>query len=116
VVAASLVAVEAVMLVVYGVLEIVAVSGSRVVMGVTTSAFFVAYGVALLLCVRGLLRLRSWARAPIVLAQLIQVLVGWSFRGGGTTPVAVAMIAVGLLVLAGLFHPASVRALAPGSG
>lgn len=116
VVAASLVAVEAVLLVVYGVLELVAVHVGRLTMGVTTSAFFMAYGLVLLFCARALLRLRSWARAPVVLAQLIQVLVGWGFRGPGTTWVAVAMVVIGVLVLVGIFHPASVRALSRETG
>ena len=92
--------------------EIVAVSGERVVMGVTTSLFFVAYGAGLAFCAWAVTRLRSWARAPIVVAQLIQVMVAWSFRGGGTTLVAVALGLVAVVVLAGIFHPASLDALA----
>ena len=111
-VAASLVAVEALLLVVQGIAEIVAVSGERVVMGVTTSLFFVAYGAGLALCAWAVTRLRSWARAPIVVAQLIQVMVAWSFRGGGTTLVAVGLGLVAVVVLAGIFHPASLDALA----
>ena len=111
-VAASLVAVEALLLVVQGIAEIVAVSGERVVMGVTTSLFFVAYGAGLALCAWAVTRLRSWARAPIVVAQLIQVMVAWSFRGGGTTLVAVGLGLLAVVVLAGIFHPASLDALA----
>jgi hypothetical protein len=87
-------------------------SGERLAMGTTSVAFFLIYGGALAWCAWNLRRLHSWARAPIVLAQLIQVLTGTSFWGGGTTFVAVAMILVGLVVLAGIFHPDSIRALA----
>ena len=38
--------------------------------------------------------------------------MAWSFRGGDTTVVAIAIAVVAVVVLAGLFHPASVEALA----
>jgi hypothetical protein len=111
-VAAGLVGVEALLLVLYGVLEIVALSEQRVAMGVTTAVFFLGYGAALGICAWSLVRLRSWARSPVVLAQLIQLGVAWSFRGGASTPVAVALALVAVLVLVGVFHPASLAALA----
>ena len=110
-VAASLALVESVLLVIQGVAELVAVSGERLVMGLTTSLFFVLYGAGLGVCAWGMYRLRSAARAPVVVAQLIQVLVAWSFLGGSTTWVAVALGVVALIVLAGIFHPASLDAL-----
>jgi hypothetical protein len=81
-------------------------------MGATTAVFFAAYGGGLLLCAWQVTRGHSWARSPIALAQLIQLGVAWSFRGGGTTWVAVGLAVVALVVLAGLLHPASVKALA----
>jgi hypothetical protein len=111
VVAAALVVVEAVLLVVYGVVLLTDIHAARLVMGATTSVFFVVYGVGLAGCAWALRGLRSWARAPIVLAQLIQLGVGWSLRGGSTTVAAVALIVLAVLVLAGLFAPASLRAL-----
>ncbi len=111
-VAASLVAVEALVFVVLAVMEIASLQSDKAVMGATTSIFFVVYGVALALCAWALSRLRSWARAPIVLAQLIQLFVAWSFRGGQTTWVAVGLAVVALIVLAGIFHPQSIDALA----
>lgn len=110
--AAGLVALEAVVIAVYGVVEIFAVSGNRLAMGVTTAVFFVVYGAALAGAAWLLSRLRSWARAPIVLAQLIQLGVAWSFRGGSGTVVSVLLAVAAVLVLAGIFHPASLRALA----
>lgn len=111
-VAASLAAVEAVLLVLQGVAEVLAVSGARLLMGTTTALFFLLYGSGLAFCAWAVARLKSWARAPIVVAQLIQVLVAASFWGGTTTWVAVGLGLVALLVLAGIFHPASVEALA----
>jgi hypothetical protein len=110
-VGAALVGVEALVLVLFGLAELRALSSTKLTMGVTTSLFFLMYGVGLGVCGWMLYRLRSWSRAPVVLAQLIQVLVAWSFRGGGTTPVWIALTLVALLVLGGVLHPASTRAL-----
>jgi hypothetical protein len=112
VLAACLVAAEALLLVGYGVAELRALSGARLAMGVTTAVFFLVYGAGLAYCAWSLTRLRSWARSPIVLAQLIQIFVAWSFRGGSTTAVAVGLIGCAVLVLACIFHPASLHALA----
>jgi len=111
VVAASLVAVEALLLSLQGVAEIASTSGDRAAMGITTSVFFLAYGVGLAYCAWAVTRLRSWARAPIVVAQLIQLLGAWSFLGGSTTTIAVVLALVAVLVLVGVFHPASLDAL-----
>ena len=110
-VAAGLVGVEALLLVGYGVVLLPAISSSRVAMGVTTPLFFLVYGAGLGAAAWLLVRLRSWVRAPVVLAQLIQLGVAWSFHGGGATGVGVGLGVLALLVLAGIFHPASIRAL-----
>lgn len=110
-VAVSLAAVEAALLVLQGLALIPALDGERLVMGSTSVAFFVLYGGFLGYCTWSVYRLRSWARAPLVLAQLIQILVGASFWGGATTIVAVIAVSVGVLTLAGIFHPASLAAL-----
>ena len=116
VVAASLVAVEGLVLLLLAVLELASLSSQRLTMGVTTAGFFAVYGGALLLLAWSVHRGRSWARSPIVLAQLIQLGIAWSFRGGDTTLVAVALAVVALIVVAGLLHPASIDALADDPG
>jgi hypothetical protein len=45
------------------------------------------------------------------MAQLIQLGVAWSGWGGSSTPAAVALGVVALVVLVGIFHPASLAAL-----
>lgn len=112
IVAASLVAVEGMLLLGYAVLELASLDADRAEVAVSTSVFFLLYGGGLLCCAWALTRLGSWARSPAVLAQLIQLGVAWSFWGGDTTGVALAIAAVAVVVLAGIFHPASLAALA----
>jgi hypothetical protein len=111
VVAASLTAVEGLLLLGYAVLELANVSSERVEVAVTTALFFTAYGALLLVSARALYRRQSWARSLVVLTQLILLGLAWSFRGGDTTAVAVACAVVALVVLAGLLSPSSVEAL-----
>ena len=110
-VAASLTAVEAVLLLIYAVVELFSISPGKAAVTLTTAAFFALYGAALLICAWGLVGGRSWARSPVVLAQLIQLGVAWSFRGGDTTVVAVVLALVALIVVAGILHPASIAHL-----
>ena len=41
----------------------------------------------------------------------IQLGLAWGFRDGDTLPLAIGLAAVAAVVLVGLFHPASMRAL-----
>ena len=111
-VAASLAAVEAVLLLLYAVVELFSLSPGKEAVTLTTSVFFALYGGFLLYCAWGLVVGRSWTRSPVILAQLIQLGVAWSFREGATTFVSVLLTVVAVVVLAGVFHPASLRALA----
>lgn len=112
VVALSLAAVQGLLLVGYAVLELANTASTRLAVGLTTSAFFAMYGVGLLACAWALHRGRSWARSPVVLTQLIAFGIAWSFRGEGTTGVAAALFAVGVVVLVGVLHPRSIEHLA----
>ena len=111
-VAASLVALEGAMVVALALIETGNLNTSRLAMGVTTAVFFALYGGGLLLCAWQLTRRASWARSPVVLAQLIQLGLAWNFRGGETTWIALGLAAVALVVIAGIFHPDSLTALA----
>jgi hypothetical protein len=114
-VAVALVGVEGLLLLGYAVAELVSLDTDRVAVGLTTAIFFGLYGVGLLLCAWGVFRGNSWARSPLILAQLIQLGLAWSFLGGDTTVVAVLIGVVAIVVLIGLLHPASLRALADDS-
>lgn len=111
VVAASLTAVEGLVLVLLAVAELAHLTSGRVTMNVTTTGFFLLCGAALLLCAWGLRQHATWSRSPVVLAQLISLGVAWSFRGGNLPLVAIGLAVVAAIVLAGVFHPASTAVL-----
>ncbi len=110
-VAAGLGALEGLVIAVLGLLELANLTSGRLTMGLTTAGFFAAYGVLLVFCGWQLTRRVPWARAPVLLAQLIQLGLAWGFRDGDTLPVAVVLAVAAAIALAGLFHPASMRAL-----
>jgi peptidoglycan/LPS O-acetylase OafA/YrhL len=103
----------------FGVLAVVqalSFSSERSAMNWTTIAFFLLWGLMLAWCGLSLLRSRSWARSPIVMAQLVQLGVAWSFVKGDPArweaAVAWGIAAVAVVVLVGLFHPKSIEHLA----
>ena len=112
VVALAVVLGEALVLLVYAVLEAFSVSAVRATMGVTTALFFALAAVVLAGCAGAVLRGVSWGRSPLVLFQLIALGLAWSFRGGTTTWVAALLLVAALVVLVGLLHPASIAWLA----
>jgi hypothetical protein len=111
VVAASLSAVEGLLVLAFAVLEAADVHSDRATMGVTTSLFFALVGVSLVACAWLLVQGRQWARSPVVVAQIMALGLAWNFVGGSTTWVSVALAVAAVVVLGGLLHPASVEAL-----
>ncbi|HEX8779640.1 MAG TPA: hypothetical protein VF728_00530 [Nocardioides sp.] len=109
--AASLVAVEGLVILLLAGAELVSLTSGRLTMGLTTAAFFAAYGVGLVWCAWAITRRVTWARGPILLAQLIQLGLAWNFWGGETTLVSVVIGLVAVVALAGMLHPASLEAL-----
>ena len=109
-VAASLVAIQGGLLLVFAVLELASVSSDRISLAVSTAIFFVIYGVVLVLCARALTRRQGWARGPVLITQLIQLGLAWNLRD--IVLVAVLLVVAALIVLAGMLHPASIAALA----
>lgn len=110
-VAASLTALEALVLAALGVFELANLRTIRLTMGLTTSVFFLVAALALGWCAWSLWKVRRWARGPVVMAELIQLGLAWNLRGGETTLVAVALAVVALLVLGGLLHAATTAVL-----
>jgi peptidoglycan/LPS O-acetylase OafA/YrhL len=109
--AAGLTFVEGLLTMIFGVTEAVSLDSDRLVMGLTTGVFFLAYGGGLMLCAWGMNHVRPWSRGPVLLAQLIWLGLAWNFRDGDTLPVAIVLAVVGALVLVGLLHPRSIDAL-----
>ncbi len=109
IVAASLTAVEGLVLLLLAVAELANLSSERLTMGATTAAFFAIFGGAALLVAWGLRRGRGWSRGPAVMFQLFGLLLAWSFRG--LWPVALALLAVAAITLVGVLHPRSIETL-----
>ncbi len=111
VVAASLTAVEAAVMTGLGVLELGHLRSTRLTMGVTTTAFFLAAAAGLAWCAWSLWKVRRWARGPVVMAQLICLGLAWNIWSGGPRLLSALLAVVGLAVIAGLLHPATTRLL-----
>lgn len=95
----------------YGILELAHLHGQRLVMGVSTAAFFLLVGAGLALCAWALSQARSWGRGPVLLAQLIALGLAWNFRDAGTWVASAALAAPAVIVLAGMLHPATIAVL-----
>ena len=106
--AAALAAAEAIALLVLAVLQLVGGLGGS---AAGLAVFFVLCGAGLGWCAWSLFGLSSWARAPIVLAQLI--VLGLAWNGRHNVPLAVVLLVVAALALIAIFHPASLAALEP---
>ncbi len=110
-VAAGVTFIEGLLTVGFGVTEVLSLDSDRLVMGVTTGVFFLAYGAGLVFCAWGMNTVRQWSRGPVLLAQLIWLGLAWNFRTGDTLPVAIGLAVMAAIVLAGLLHPRSIDAL-----
>lgn len=91
-------------------------SSERAAMNWTTILGFLLWALMLGACGWQVLRGRSWARSPIVMAQLIHLGVAWSFVKGDPVQwqavTAWVIAATAVVVLIGLFHPKSINHLA----
>jgi len=102
---------EALALAVLAVIEVGTLDSGRLVAGVTTAIFFVLYAAGLAYAAIGLARARSWSRAPLMLSQLIQLGLAWSFHGPGTELVAAVLAAGAIFVIVVLVLPTTTLAL-----
>jgi hypothetical protein len=108
-VAASLVVLQGLALLVLGALELADLTAGRLSMGVSSAVFFVVYGVLLAACAWGLTRRQGWTRGPVLITQLIQLGIAWNLRDDPFAALCLAGTAA--VVLAGMLHPATLRAL-----
>jgi uncharacterized membrane protein YqjE len=107
VVAAVLLALEALIALAYAALEIGQVRVSRAVVGVGVTILMACFGVFLLFVARSVFRGKRWSRGPAVATQLILLPLALSFAGGGTTWVSVGLAGLAIAVLVGVLHPRS---------
>ncbi|MGJ9421092.1 hypothetical protein [Aeromicrobium sp. CF3.5] len=85
-------------------------SGSgRLSSGIGVAVILIAYGVAQLVAVRFLLRGAAAARSPLVVTQVLQLLVATGLRDSSTLALSVAVPAV--VVLACVLAPPVTRAV-----
>lgn len=91
--------------------DLAAMSSQRLALGITNAVFFAGYGVGLGICARGLLQLRTWCRGPIVLTQIIQLGVAWSFASRETLLWTVLLGVPAVVVLIAMLAPSTTAAL-----
>ena len=108
-VAASVAGVQGLVLVVLAVLEAASIEGDRLGLGASTAIFFGVYGVVLLAAAWGVHRCAGWARGPVLITQLICLGLAWNTRDEPL--VAIALVICAAIVLAGMMHPDTVRAM-----
>ena len=102
---------EGVALAALAIIEVATLDSARLVAGVTTTIFFVLYAVGLTVAAVGLARAQSWSRAPLMLSQLIQLGLAWSFHGPGTEAVAAVLAGSAIFVIVVLVLPSTTTAL-----
>ncbi len=107
VVAAVLLALEGLLGLGYAGVALAEVRMARAVVGVGVTILMAVFGLLLLLVARGVFLGKRWSRGPAVVAQLILLPIAWSFRGGVTTWISVALAALAIAVLVGVLHPRS---------
>lgn len=110
-VACSVVALEAVALLILAGFELAATESDRAGLGVSTAIFFVVIGVGLGWFAICLWRRASWARGPVVFAQLVQLGLAWNFREVSPRVIAIALLLTAVVTLAAVLAPATTAAL-----
>lgn len=98
----------------YALTELVYGAVERSGTAVAVALFLGAYGVGIGWAAWLLLRCRSSARSPLVLAQLLHLGLAWNMRDEPTTLAGVALAVSAVLALAGLFWRSSHRWLLDG--
>ena len=109
-IAAGVVALESIAYVVVATLDLADSSGGRLGFGVGAGLLLIAYGLGLLIAAWHVRKGRAWARAPLVVAQLIQLLLANDARDGAAW-VMPTMAVSALVVLGCLFAPPVTQAL-----
>ena len=110
-VASLVVGLQALSLLVLTVAEALSANGDRLGLAISTAVFFAAIGLGLGACAVALLRRSSWARGPVVLAQLISLGLAWNLRELSPPVIAIVLLVMAIVALAALLAPATTAAL-----
>ena len=110
--AAAVAGLQGLVMLVLAVVELASLAADRLGVALSVSAFFAVVGVGLLLAARSLWRAESWARGPALLAQLILLGTAWQARVDAPLLLILGLVAVALLGLGALVHPATTARLA----
>jgi hypothetical protein len=113
VLAAAILALEGLVSIGFGILELTQAQASRLALGGGVGIIMVCYAALLVAVARGVVRGRRWSRAPGIATQLIQLPIAWSFRGAQTGLVGAALAASALTVLICLLLPSSTVIFVP---
>jgi hypothetical protein len=105
--AGSLLGLEALAALAFGLWDTTQIRASRAVVGVGVAVLMLGFGLMLVIVARGVLRARHWSRGPAVVTQLILLPIAWSFREPPTTGVAVLLGVVTVAALVAILHPRS---------
>jgi len=110
-IAAGVVLVQALALGGYGVAVLAHLTKAHLTVNLSSGGFFLIAAAGLGWCARGLSRARTWARGPVLIAQLIALGLAWNFKDGDTWPVSVALAVPAAAVLVAMLRPESLAAL-----
>lgn len=112
-VAAAVLWLEAVAVLLYGILVLINMNKESVGVGIGVGCTLVAWGVALALVGRGLALVRQWSRGPAVALQLLHLPIAYGFRHS-IGWLSLAMFVTAVFVLVAVFLPASTAAFTLG--
>lgn len=104
-IAAVVVVVEALAYMTLAILDAADVSSDRLGLGVGAGVLLAAYGAGQLFAAWRVVHGDAWARSPLIVTHLIQLLLAWNLRGGDTTWLAITMAVLAAIVLACLLSP-----------
>lgn len=110
-VAVAIVALESLAFVGVGALDLADTSGGLIEVGLGAGILLVAYGLGQLYAAWQVRQGHRWARAPLVVTQLIQILLGRDVRPDDLPWIAPTLILSALVVLGCLLAPPVTRAL-----
>ena len=108
---AGVVTLEALAFGVLAVMDLADVSSERLGLGVGSSVLLAIYGAFQLFAAWRLRRGEAWARSPLIVTHLIQLLLAWNMRDGDTRWWTVVMAILGVVVLGCLLAPPVNRGL-----